>query len=196
MTLAQEETIVFKSTKDGNRTTTCAKREFHDEKDSTYWLPKDEDEQKRLTGQHFAIKELFGGNLLNSVRKALDFEKGVSVLDIGCGSGIWIKDMIRDYPNCVYHGCDIVDATRKLLRCDQFHFTYGNVVKGLPYADDTFDFVNMRLLVYALRAEEWPMAIQEVIRVVKPGGMIQLCEGGLEVYVATLRSAGHELNYG
>ncbi|KAG0732808.1 hypothetical protein G6F62_013762 [Rhizopus arrhizus] len=146
--------------------------------------------------QHFAIKELFGGNLLNSVRKALDFEKGVSVLDIGCGSGIWIKDMIRDYPNCVYHGCDIVDATRKLLRCDQFHFTYGNVVKGLPYADDTFDFVNMRLLVYALRAEEWPMAIQEVIRVVKPGGMIQLCEGGLEVYVATLRSAGHELNYG
>lgn len=102
--------------------------------------------------------------------------------------------MIRDYPNCVYHGCDIVDATRKLLRCDQFHFSYGNVVKGLPYADDTFDFVNMRLLVYALRAEEWPMAIQEVIRVVRPGGMIQLYEGGLEVYVATLRSAGHELN--
>jgi SAM-dependent methyltransferase len=104
--------------------------------------------------------------------------------------------MIRDYPNCVYHGCDIVDATRKLLRCDQFHFSYGNVVKGLPYADDTFDFVHMRLLVYALRAEEWPMAIQEVIRVVRPGGMIQLYEGGLEVYVATLRSAGHELNYG
>lgn len=50
MTLAQEETIVFQSTQDGNHTTTCEKREFHDEKGSTYWLPKDEDEQRRLTG--------------------------------------------------------------------------------------------------------------------------------------------------
>ncbi|EIE90589.1 hypothetical protein RO3G_15300 [Rhizopus delemar RA 99-880] len=36
-------------------------REFHKEEQSTYWLPKDEDEQLRLTGQHFALKELFGG---------------------------------------------------------------------------------------------------------------------------------------
>lgn len=36
-------------------------------------------------------------NVLNRVRKALDFEKGVSVLDIGCGSGIWIK-VSANYP--------------------------------------------------------------------------------------------------
>lgn len=28
--------------------------------------------------------------MLSSVSDALDFEKGVSVLDIGCGSGVWI----------------------------------------------------------------------------------------------------------
>lgn len=34
----------------------------------------------------------------------------------------------------------------------------------------------MRLLVLALREEEWPTAISELIRVAKPGGMIQLLE--------------------
>jgi cyclopropane fatty-acyl-phospholipid synthase-like methyltransferase len=28
--------------------------------------------------------------LLPSVEKALDFNSGISILDIGCGSGIWV----------------------------------------------------------------------------------------------------------
>ncbi|KAG1438530.1 hypothetical protein G6F56_012614 [Rhizopus delemar] len=139
-----------------NYSTINANREFHNEESSTYWLPKDEHEQKRLTGQHFALKELFGGNVLSSVAKTLDLEKGVSTIDIGCGSGIWIMDMTHDYPNCSYTGSDIVDVTNKNLNINQFTFKYGNVVKGLPFADNTFDLVHIRLLVYALRVEEWP----------------------------------------
>lgn len=33
-----------------NYSTINANREFHNEESSTYWLPKDEHEQKRLTG--------------------------------------------------------------------------------------------------------------------------------------------------
>lgn len=84
--------------------------------------------------------------------------------------------MSNDYPNCTYHGCDIVDTTNKILKIDQFTFSYGNVIEKLPYADNTFDFVHMRFFVYALRKEEWPMALKEIIRVVKPGGMIQTTE--------------------
>ncbi|KAG1460573.1 hypothetical protein G6F46_003737 [Rhizopus delemar] len=169
----QPETTIVQSI---NYTTINTNREFHNEEKSTYWLPKDEDEQKRLTGQHFAFKELFEGNVLVSVRQNLDFEKGISVLDVGCGSGVWIMDMNNDYPNCTYHGCDIVDTTNKILKIKQFTFSYGNVIEGLPYADNTFDFVNMRFFVYALRKEEWPIAFKEIIRVVKPGGMIQTTE--------------------
>ncbi|CEG66993.1 hypothetical protein RMATCC62417_03479 [Rhizopus microsporus] len=68
-------------------------REFHSEDKSTYWLPKDEEEQKRLTAQHFAFKELYGGNVLPSIIQNLDFEKGVTILDVGCGSGVWM--MVR-----------------------------------------------------------------------------------------------------
>ncbi|ORE11545.1 S-adenosyl-L-methionine-dependent methyltransferase [Rhizopus microsporus var. microsporus] len=152
-------------------------REFHNEETSTYWLPKDDEEQKRLTGQHFAFKELYEGNVLPSIRKTLDFQKGISILDVGCSSGVWIMDMMTEYPNCTYHGCDIVNVIDKKLSLKQFTFNYGNVTKRLPYEDNTFDFVHMRFFVLALNEEhEWPAAISEVIRVTKPGGMMQIAD--------------------
>ncbi|KAG0789437.1 hypothetical protein G6F22_006710 [Rhizopus arrhizus] len=174
-------TTAVDTTLDMNHTTININREFHNEETSTYWLPKDEDEQQRLTGQHFAFKELFEGNISRKAHEALGFEEGISVLDVGCGSGVWIMDMINDYPNCTYHGCDIVDTTNKILKVDQFTYNYGNVLVGLPYEDNTFDFVQMRFFILALRKEEWPLAIKEIIRVVKPGGMIQLMEPDLEL---------------
>lgn len=93
--------------------------------------------------------------------------------------------MINDYPNCTYHGCDIVDTTNKILKVDQFTYNYGNVLVGLPYEDNTFDFVHMRFFALALRKEEWPIALKEAVRVVKPGGRIQLTEPGMRVSLNT-----------
>ncbi|CAO3701005.1 unnamed protein product [Rhizopus microsporus] len=151
-------------------------REFHSEDKSTYWLPKDEEEQKRLIAQHFAFKELYGGNVLPSIIQNLDFEKGVTILDVGCGSGVWMMDMMHEYPNCTFYGCDIVNTVNRVLDLEKINFSYGNVVKGLPYPDNTFDFVHMRFFVLALRIDEWPLAVKEVIRVTKPGGFIQLSD--------------------
>jgi ribosomal protein L11 methylase PrmA len=33
-------------------------------------------------------------NVLSSVKEVLDFEKGVTILDVGCGSGVWV--MVSD----------------------------------------------------------------------------------------------------
>ncbi|KAG1523060.1 hypothetical protein G6F51_014556 [Rhizopus arrhizus] len=67
--------------------------------------------------------------------------------------------MKEESPECAYDGFDI-----------------GNVVQGLSYADNTFDFVDIRFLVLALREDQWPMTIKELARVTKPGGMIQMTE--------------------
>ena len=88
--------------------------------------------------------------------------------------------MVSDYPNCTYEGCDIEDVTNKRLSLKQTHFRTGNVLQGLPYPDNSFDFVHMRLLILAFKVEEWPMAIDEILRVTKPGGMIQLLEFDLK----------------
>lgn len=50
---------------------------------------------------------------------------------------------------------------------------------GLIYLDNSFDFVYMRFLITAFTEEEWNKAIQELIRVLKPGGWLELMEGDL-----------------
>lgn len=84
--------------------------------------------------------------------------------------------MMHEYPNCTFYGCDIVNTVNRVLDLEKINFSYGNVVKGLPYPDNTFDFVHMRFFVLALRIDEWPLAVKEVIRVTKPGGFIQLSD--------------------
>ncbi|KAL4213025.1 hypothetical protein CU097_003554 [Rhizopus azygosporus] len=173
----QDQTLVA-----NNLTNLNTKREFHNKKQTTYWLPKDDEEQRRLTGQHFAIKNLYEGNVLPSITEALDFEKGINILDAGCGSAAWIMDMVQEYPNCTYHGCDIDDNTYKNIDVKQFIFSIGDITQRLPYEDSTFDFVHMRFFIAALREEdEWPAAINEAIRVTKPGGMIQMTEFNLQL---------------
>ncbi|KAI9276568.1 hypothetical protein BY458DRAFT_488684 [Sporodiniella umbellata] len=87
--------------------------------------------------------------------------------------------MAREFPDCRYYGCDITHAISKKMNVPNFSFREGNVVKGLPYEDNTFDLVQMRLLVFALGKEDWPKAIQEAIRVVKPGGSNDIISKGL-----------------
>ncbi|KAF7726324.1 hypothetical protein EC973_008904 [Apophysomyces ossiformis] len=111
------------------------KREYHEVADSTYWLPKDEEEQSRLTG-----------------------------------------DMASAYPNSTFIGVDIVQVVNPSLMSDKVKFQYGNILHGLEFEDSTFDLVNMRFFVFALKSEEWPVAIKEVLRVTKPRGIIQMME--------------------
>ncbi|KAI9255483.1 S-adenosyl-L-methionine-dependent methyltransferase [Sporodiniella umbellata] len=155
-------------------------REYHGG-NSSYWLPKDKAEQDRLVVQQEAYRTLFGGPLPLNIRDSLDFEKGVSVLDVGCGPGSWIMDMIKEYPAGTYHGCDIVDAASENAASNNFTFTEGDVTEKLPYEDNTFDFVHMRLVICGILENEWPKALQELIRVTKPGGLIQCVEVDLKV---------------
>ncbi|KAI9255482.1 S-adenosyl-L-methionine-dependent methyltransferase [Sporodiniella umbellata] len=148
---------------------------------SNYWLPKDRDEQDRLVLQQECYRKLFGGPLPLNIRDSLDFEKGVSVLDVGCGPGSWIMDMIKEYPAGTYHGCDIVDAASKNIKSGNFTFTEGNVTERLPFDDNTFSFVHTRLLVCGISTNDWPKAVKELIRVTKPGGLIHCVEVDLKV---------------
>jgi SAM-dependent methyltransferase len=66
----------------------------------------------------------------------------------------------------------------------------GNVLQGLPFPDDTFDFVHQRLLVSGIPVAEWPRAVAELVRVTRPGGWVELAEaiiGGRRTGPATQR---------
>ncbi|RCI00785.1 hypothetical protein CU097_005962 [Rhizopus azygosporus] len=52
----------------------------------------------------------------------------------------------------------------------------------------------MRLFIAALREDEWPAAINEVLRVAKPGGMIQLMEYVSKMYTLSSCQVGNNMN--
>ncbi|KAL1406684.1 hypothetical protein Q8F55_008390 [Vanrija albida] len=150
-------------------------RAYHSDKDSIYPLPADTDESARLTLQHKLIVGLFGGLLQPPVKEYIESHEHPAVVDVGCGPGDWIKDIKAAYPNAECSATDFA-PTFASDPSTPVAFEFGNVLKRLPYADGQFDVTHMRMMVAALRADEWPHAIAEVIRITKPGGWIQLTE--------------------
>ncbi|KAI8332074.1 S-adenosyl-L-methionine-dependent methyltransferase [Chlamydoabsidia padenii] len=155
-------------------------RTYHNT-DSSYWLPNDDEENDRLREQHFAIKSLFQGNFNAKVLDYVSLDnKATKVLDCGCGPGTWIMDVAKDYPNCQLTGVDISDVFPKGDRPSNVHFELGNALTGLRFEDNTFDFINLRFLIMALRADEWVIVFKELYRILKPGGVIESVECGID----------------
>lgn len=83
------------------------------------------------------------GNFSAPVEELL--EKGIKVLDVGCGSGRWILEMARDFPNSTFIGVDVSNVFPSPDKIpSNASFVEGNVLHGLPFADDTFDYVYQR----------------------------------------------------
>lgn len=72
---------------------------------------------------------------------------GIKVLDVGCGSGVWILEMARDYPASTFVGCDIADVIPTTDIPDNCTFVKANILEGLPFTDGTFDYCFQRFMV-------------------------------------------------
>ncbi|KAI8636437.1 S-adenosyl-L-methionine-dependent methyltransferase [Parasitella parasitica] len=154
-------------------------RDYHVDEIGVYTLPRDELEQDRLNSQHFSLKALYNGNVLPTVEKLLP--SNAKILDLGCGSGCWVMEMAIDCPQCQIIGLDMADMFPTTIRPENVKFELHNMLNGLPYPDQTFDYVHMRLLVTGLRTKEWPVVIAEIYRVLKPGGLVQLVESDFTI---------------
>ena len=147
-----------------------------------YPLPKDMDEINRLDFQHFLLRTGLRGNYAAPLQQPTD------ILDVGCGSGRWAMEMAALFPDARVIGLDLVPPPEDAnplgegldARPENYLFTAGNILEGLPYPDASFDFVHQRLLITAIPRDRWPGVIQELARVTRPGGWIELAECGQE----------------
>nr|XP_019014476.1 uncharacterized protein I206_00558 [Kwoniella pini CBS 10737]OCF53257.1 hypothetical protein I206_00558 [Kwoniella pini CBS 10737] len=131
------------------------------------------DDYSRLECQHRAFKAVQGGiNFLAPVHGNL--QKGCRALDIGCGTGIWTIEMANEFPHVEWIGTDLAPVQRDTELPDNLHFVQNDVTQGLPFPDNSFDFVHSRLLVMGIR--NWKEIIDEVLRVLKPNGMFCMIE--------------------
>ncbi|KAI8815366.1 hypothetical protein BJ742DRAFT_13808 [Cladochytrium replicatum] len=102
-------------------------------------------------------------------------------IDNRFGSGIWLAEMNRDFPRGYYYGVDISisafgETFRDLAEDGKITLVTGNVYERLPFEDSTFDYIHQQGLSQAIPERLWPSAISELVRVLKPGGVIDLIE--------------------
>ena len=62
-----------------------------------------------------------------------------------------------------------------------YRYVKANVLQGIPFGDDRFDYVHQRLMVTALPLATWPAVVRDLVRVTRPGGWIELVESGDDI---------------
>jgi ubiquinone/menaquinone biosynthesis C-methylase UbiE len=151
----------------------AAMEESSTEAIAPYIFPKHQSEVDRLDVQHYALRETLGGNYLAPV------ERPGRILDVGCGSGQWGLDLCEQFPTAVIVGFDLVTGKRD--NASRHHWIRGNLLQGLPFGDDLFDFVHQRLLLAGVPLVRWPEVVGELVRVTRPGGWVELAEPPFEI---------------
>jgi ubiquinone/menaquinone biosynthesis C-methylase UbiE len=138
-----------------------------------YALPNNLQEVNRLDFQHYILRQALGANYLAPLDHKHPPE---SILDVGCGTGRWLAEMYQQFPGSRIVGVDYVAPPDGAQFPPEGAFIESNVLEGLPFVDESFDFVHQRLLVAALPFNHWPMVINELIRITRIGGWIELAE--------------------
>ena len=88
----------------------------------------------------------------------------------------WTLEMATDYPRSKFTGIDVVPTYPIHTKSHNTEFLQVNVLNGLLYADNTFDFVICRFMIFAFTIQDWKFVINEICRVCKVGGYIELME--------------------
>ncbi len=147
-----------------------------DECRETY--PVDPHEMSRLISQDRAFN-----TLMPKIFSDEQWRSFGTVVDLGCGAGGWCIDMAALHPECQFIG---VDSSQEMLEQARFlawiknrhnvSFQYMDVRERLRFDDNSVGYVNGRILSLYLAKQSWPPLLQEVYRVLRPGGKIMITD--------------------
>jgi len=109
---------------------------------------------------------------------------GNNILDLACGTGTFALMVKAEYPDVSVTGLDIDPrilalARKKTCKADaNIQFDSGNA-GAMPYAPKTFDVVFSSLFFHHLDSKNKLLAMKDVFRVLKPGGVFHVCDWGI-----------------
>ncbi|KAF0542488.1 S-adenosyl-L-methionine-dependent methyltransferase [Gigaspora margarita] len=153
-------------------------RRYHNVESATYFLPNDSEECDRLHLQHSMERFIWQSNFSSPVENLLN-QDGTMVLDSGTGAGSWVLEMAAKYTKSKFIGMDISQVQPEENKPPNVEFIQGNLLERLPFDDNTFDFIFQRFLFVGIPADKWPSVINELVRILKPGGYLELVENDL-----------------
>ncbi|PCH42192.1 hypothetical protein WOLCODRAFT_137757 [Wolfiporia cocos MD-104 SS10] len=130
---------------------------------------------------------MFLGNLVRNITMHTFETPPMRVLDLGCGSGLWVIEAAKKWPSAVFVGFDILRCQPNLRNSElgltdfapRISWVHGDILEPLPFADEEFDFVRICGLGLAIPEDEWQYVFEECARISVPGGVIELVEEDL-----------------
>ena len=72
-----------------------------------------------------------------------------------CGSGIWILELATENPKSRFVGIDLSPIFPDQIKPANTSFIQTNILHGLPFDDDEFDYVHIGHMSLALTEEQW-----------------------------------------
>ncbi|KAH8822961.1 hypothetical protein DL96DRAFT_1469812 [Flagelloscypha sp. PMI_526] len=110
------------------------------------------------------------------------------VLDLGCGSGLWVLEAAQEWPNALLWGYDYRKTQPPYLDflCPppstvprRIKWVHGNFLEGLPFQTEFFDLVRVTSIGLGVPEDEWQDLLEEIHRVMAPGATLEIIEEDL-----------------
>jgi len=114
---------------------------------------------------------LFDPQLAEARQVAVDLiAEGSSVLDIGCGTGL-LSFALKTQKNCRVVGLDLslrmLEFARKTSPTPEVTFVHGDATDLSAYADRSFDYATLLMLVHELASAQQTLVLREALRVAR-----------------------------
>ncbi|KAG8706241.1 hypothetical protein FRC08_001181 [Ceratobasidium sp. 394] len=138
--------------------------------------PVDEIEIRRHQMQHVILKALVHGNYVGPVKHVLRPRADGTrprILDIRTCCGTWAQEMAAEFPHCDIVSVDVAPITTHAPR-PNIAFEVYDLYAGVAEPDESFDYVSCRHVQLAVK--EYDRLIFDLHRVLRPGGLITICE--------------------
>ncbi len=120
---------------------------------------------------------------MRGVLSEIDLSGVQHVLDLACGPGGWPLEVAYTYSDIEVVGVDISErmiayasAQAQVQQRANVSFQVMDILKPLAFPDNAFDLINARFLSSFMLRDKWPLLFREIIRVLRPGGIVRLTE--------------------
>ncbi len=99
--------------------------------------------------------------------------KEIKVIDVGCGKGRYISKLVASYKNAKFYAVDISENVMRHVKGESICKKVGTLT-NIPFDDNSFDIAfTCEAIEHAVDVES---AVEELARVVKPGGHIVIID--------------------
>lgn len=131
------------------------------------------------------VEALFAGAAGPMRRRALSLlakawrgrdQRGLTLVDIACGSGAFLVDLKASFPRAAVFGHDLSRPYLAEAASRSGAPVVQSLAERLPFADNSLDAVTCIYLFHELPPKVRPVVAAEIARVLKPGGLLAFAD--------------------